>query len=166
MLFPPLPFSISTKHLPANSEVDPPRCAGAPSFSQACPNTWSQPGPPKLPPLILLPPSSSPPGPPARVQLPGAAGAQWHRWRVIACRSKCSMKSQSILADHSPSPLLLLASCTHFTPLRLPLLCISQLLGCPTSLSSLWAVTSTSMKHWCLSKGEILESHFLSKHSC
>lgn len=38
--------------------------------------------------------------------------------------------------------------------------------GCSPSLSFLWAVTSTSVKHWCLSKGEIWGSHFLSKHSC
>lgn len=153
-------FHLSFSPFLQNSEVDLPRCAGSsPSSSHVCPTTWNQPGPPKLPlshPACSLPVPSFVTCPCATAR--GAAGAPWHHWHIGA------MKLQSILADPSPSPLLLLPSCTHFAPLRLLLLCISQLLGC--SLSFLWAVTSSRMKHWCLSKGEILESHFLSKHSC
>lgn len=75
-------------------------------------------------------------------------------------QSKRSMKYQSILALHSPSPFLSLPSFTRFTPVRLPRLLISQLLVRFSSFSFLWTVTSTSMKYSCLSNGEILESHF------
>lgn len=122
--------------------------------SHVCPTAWNQPGLAMCPTLLPVPCSAT-----ACVQLPAAAGVPWHGWQVLAHRSKCSR------AAHSPSPLL----CWHLAValhLRLPLLCISRLLGCSPSLSFLWAVTSTSMKHWCLSKGKILGSHFLSKHSC
>lgn len=154
--FPPNNSLQTVKWISTGVQGPPPMCA---------PRLGASPGLQGCPTLILPPPSLS-----LLCHLPCAL-ARSSGWPVapLVCAArwrKRSMKSQSILADHSPSPLLLLASCTHFAPLRLPLLCITQLLGCSPSLSFLRAVTSTSMKHWCLSKGDILGSHFLSKHSC
>lgn len=140
--------------LTSDSEVDLHRCAGGVHLLLRVPHCLEQPGLTKLP-LSPACPLPVPCSAPACVQLPGAAGVPWYRWQVLAHRSKCSR------AHHSPSPLL----CWH-------LAATLHLSGCHCSASlSTWgvplpSVTSTSMKHWCLSKGKILGSHFLSKHSC
>lgn len=72
VFFPPLPFSIPTKHL-TPSEVDLHRCAGTPTSSHVYPTPWNQPGPPKLPHSHPTSSCLCPPLPPAPVPLPGAS---------------------------------------------------------------------------------------------
>lgn len=134
-------------------------------FPQVCRDTHPLPCVPHslepawTPKAAPLPPCLCPPLPPVPGPLPGAAAAPWHRWRA-AHGSKSSMKPQrSQPIPSSPAGTL---HSLYTSQAVLPL----WLQGCSPSLSFLWAVTSTSVKHLCLSKGEIWGSHFLSKHSC
>lgn len=112
--------------------------------------------------LASLLPCPPPALPLTCAQLQGAAGA-----RMAPLAGGCTAEQALHEITKQPgtsqpiySPFLPLESFTHFTPVRLPLLLISQLLVRSPSLSFSWAVTSTSMKYSCLCKGEILESHF------
>lgn len=166
VLFPPFPFFACTKHPTSKSGTDLCRRAVMPTSSHVYPTVWSQHGAPSLPHL-------SPPFPvPIPLCHPPVCGSReqqvpvWHRWRVVAQRSRLSMKQQIILAHRSPAPLFPLPSFTHFTAVRLPQLLVSRLTARSPSLPFSWTVTFISMKHLLSQQWGDFGKSFFSKHCC